>query len=110
VEDIRIIYVPHERGTCCLFVLFAGTTQGRPFNSFILQLCKQRDNVGFVCVAAVISKYKLRIKDLAPLEDKHLLLVSASIPKTGVPDLNRRVKTLSCTMPCHANHCHCPST
>lgn len=59
---------------CC----FAETTQGRLFNGFILQFCKQRDNVGFVCAAAVIYKHKSRIKDLVPLEDKHLLLVSAS--------------------------------
>lgn len=94
----------------CVFVFFAETTQRRPFNGFILQFCKQSDNVGFVCVAAVTSKYKSRIKDLAPLEDKCLLLVSGTTLKIGVPDLNRRVKTLSRTMSCHASHHHCPST
>lgn len=34
-----------------------------------------------LCVADVISKYKSRIKDLAPLEDKNLLLFSASTLK-----------------------------
>lgn len=50
-------------------------------------------------VAAVIFKYKARIKDLSPLEDKHLLLASASTLKIGVPDLKRRVESLS-VLPC----------
>lgn len=63
-----------------------------------------------MCVAAVISKYKSRIKDLAPLEDKHLLLVSATTLKIDVPDLNRRLETRSGTTSCRANHCRCPGT
>lgn len=42
-----------------------------------------RDKVGFVYVAGVISKYKSRIKDLAPLEEKHLLFISTSTLKMG---------------------------
>lgn len=43
-----------------------------------------RDKVRFVYVAGVISKYKSRIKDLAPLEEKHLLLVSTTTLKMGL--------------------------
>lgn len=64
-------------------MLFVFLLQQLKEDSLILQFCKQRDKVGFVCVAGVLSKYKSWIKDLAPLENKHLLLVSTTTLNMG---------------------------